>query len=225
MIKYFLFGFVFLLLQLSIFAQGSNNPNPYWSGGMNLGYNTGLGFQGNITISNFAQDFPFSARFGIEYTSVNPGSPEQARIIFINDATNGVPQKSGYVWDFRMDLLYPVKIFSFHRSYLFFGPRYSQFTANFEFIDGNEFFTINSNQWGLGLGAQSNFLLSHRLDLVLTTGFDYYFLGIIEGHDTSYEPDGEIINGRKNYSYSDADKAINQPKFVLKAMMGFNYYF
>ena len=223
--KYYLFGFIFLILQLSIFAQVNNNPNPYLSGGLNVGYNTGLGFQGNLTISNFAQDFPFSLRFGIEYTSVNPGSPEEARIIFINDATNGVPEKNGNVWSFRMDFLYHVNIFSMRRAFFFFGPRYSQFTGNFQFIDGNEFFSISSNQWGLGAGLQSNYLLTHRLDLVLTGGLDYYFSSAIEGHDTSYGPDGEIINGRKNYTYNDADNAINQPKIVVKAMMGFNYYF
>jgi hypothetical protein len=222
--KIFLFGILFFTLELTLHAQ-TNTPNPYWSGGLNLGYNNGFGVQGSLVISNFAEYFPFSARFGIGYTSVNPGNPAEARVIFINDATNGVPEKSGYVWDFRMDLLYPVKLFSLHKSFLFFGPRYSQFTADFKFIDGNEFFTISSNQWGLGLGAQSNFLLARRLDLVLTTGFDYYFSSIIEGHDTSYGPDGEIINGRKNFTYTDADKAINQPKFVIKAMMGFNYYF
>lgn len=218
----FLFALIFFILQLSILAQTSH---PYLSGGINLGYNTGFGVQGNLTISNFAKDFPFSVRFGVEYTSVNPGNPAEARSIFINDATNGVPEKDGYVWDFRMDFLYKMKILSMNRSYLYIGPRYSQFTANFKFIDGNEFFDISSNQWGLGAGVQSNFSLTGRLDLVLTAGLDYYFLSIIEGHDTSYEPDGEIINGRRNYTYQDADNAINQPKFVVKAMMGFNYYF
>ncbi len=71
--KIFLLIIIYFMLQLNLLAQ-SPNPNPYWSGGMNIGYNTGLGFQGNLTISNFAQDFPFSARFGIEYTSMNPGT-------------------------------------------------------------------------------------------------------------------------------------------------------
>jgi len=222
--KILLFCLAFIIMELGASAQ-TFGTNPYLSGGLNLGYNSGLGFQGNVTISNFAQDFPVSVRFGVEYTSVNPGNPVEARVIFINDATNGVPQKSGYVWDFRMDFLFHMKIFSLPKSFLFIGPRYSQFTADFEFIDGNEFFTINSNQWGLGTGIQSNFMLTRRLDLVLTTGFDYYFSSIIEGHDTSYGPDGTIINGRKNFTYTDADNAINQPKLVVKAMMGFNYYF
>ena len=221
--KAFFFLLFTFLIQISIKAQ--SNPNPYLSAGMDMGYNNGLGFQGNLTASNFTSDIPLSVRLGIGYTSVNPGSAVDARSIFINDATNGVPEKSGTVWDFRMDFLFPVQIFSFKRSSLFFGPRYSKFTAEFDFIDGNEFFNINSNQWGVGLGAETNFSLTHRFDLVLTTGFDYYFLGIIEGHDTAYGPDGEIINGRRDYTYQDADRAINQPKLVYKLLVGFNYFF
>ncbi len=222
--KITLVALLYLVLQSGSFAQ-TYSPHPYLAGGFNLGYNNGFGLQGNLTISNFAMDFPFSVRLGIGYTSVDPGSPAEARVIFINDATNGVPEKSGTVWDFRMDFLYHVKIFSLKRSGLFIGPRYSQFSGDFRFIDGNEFFNISSNQWGVGLGAESSFALASRLDLVFITGFDYYFKSTIQGHDTSYSPDGETINGRKNYTYSDADQAINQPKFIYKAMVGFNYFF
>ena len=138
--KIFLFVLFYSLLHVNTIAQ--NNSNPYLSGGMDLGYNNGLGVQGNLTLSNFTQDVPLSVRIGLGYTSVNPGDPVAARSIFINDATNGVPEKSGKVWDFRMDLLFPLQIFSFKKSNLFFGPRYSEFTAEFDFIDGNEFFNI-----------------------------------------------------------------------------------
>lgn len=222
--KIILIALLYFVLQGNLSAQ-SYTPHPYLSGGINLGYNNGFGLQGNLTFSNFALGFPFSVRFGIGYTNVDPGSPEKARIIFINDATNGVPEKSGTVWDFRMDFLYHVNIFSLRKADIFAGPRYSQFSGDFRFIDGNEFFSIGSNQWGFGLGAESSFLLVSRLDLVFSTGFDYYFSNTIQGHDTAYSPDGEIINGRKDYTYKDADKAINQPKFIYKAMVGFNYYF
>ncbi len=222
--KIILIAMLYFAVQGNLFAQ-SYTPHPYFSGGINLGYNNGFGLQGNLTFSNFAMDFPFSVRLGLGYTSVDPGSPEKARVIFINDATNGVPEKSGTVWDFRMDFLYHVKIFSLRKADIYAGPRYSQFSGDFKFIDGNEFFSINSNQWGFGLGAESSFLLASRLDLVFSTGFDYYFSNTIQGHDTSYSPDGEIINGRKDYTYKDADQAINQPKFIYKAMVGFNYFF
>ena len=222
--RLFLVGLLCLFPEVMVFSQ-INFPNPYLSGGISAGFNSGIGVMGNLRISNFAEDFPFSIRLGIEYTSVDPGNPNAARSIFINGATNGVPQKSGYIWDFRMDFMHKVNILSLPDAFLYIGPRYSMFTAVFDFIDGNEFFNVNSNQWGLGAGAVSDFLLSNKLALVFDTGVDYYFLSAIYGHDTSYGPDGVIINGRLNYTYQDADNAINQPKLVLKFMMGFNYYF
>jgi len=217
-------GLFYLIFQINICAQ-INQPHPHVSGGLNLGYSSGFGIQGNLTITDFALDFPLAIRLGLGYTMVDPGNPVEARVIFINDATNGVPEESGSFWDFKMDFLYPIKIFNLKKAFLFAGPRYSLFSGDFNFIDGNEFFTISSDQWGIGAGAEAGFLLSPKFDFVLTTGFDYYFSGMIEEHDTSYGPDGEIISGRRDYIYNDADKAINQPKFIIKAMMGFSYHF
>ena len=200
------------------------NSAPYISGGLNLGYSNGFALLGNITVSNLAQDFPFSMRLGLGYASVDPGNPYLARKMFINDNTNGVPQKSGKVWDFRMDFIYPTKILSLQNSFIFVGPRFSTFTAEFDFIDGNEFFNINSQQWGIGGGAEGHFLIVQRVDLILTAGLDYYFSSTLEGHDTSYGPDGTSINPR-NYNYRQVDDAINQPKVVVRFMAGFNYYF
>ena len=222
--KFFLLGLLFFIPGVVAFPQNST-AYPYWSGGLAAGYNNGIGIMGNIRISNFAEDFPISIRLAIEYSSVDPGDPNAARSIFINDATNGVPQKSGYVWDFRMDFMHRVKFFGLPKAFLYAGPRYSMFTATFDFIDGNEFFNINANQWGLGGGAETDFPISGRFAIIFNAGLDYYFLSEIYGHDTSYDPNGTIINGRKNYTYQSADNAINQPKLVLKFMMGFNYYF
>ena len=222
--KIFLCGITFLIPLTAMFSQ-NKNPSPYWSGGLNAGYNSGIGIMGNIRLSNFAEDFPFAIRLAIEYTSVDPGDPVAARSIFINDATNGVPQKFGFIWDFRLDFIYKVKFLGIPKTFLFAGPRYSMFTAVFNFIDGNEFFNINSNQWGFGGGIETDFPISDRFAIAFNTGLDYYFLSEIYGHDTSYFPDGTIINGKKNYTYQSADNAINQPKLVLKFLMGFNYYF
>jgi hypothetical protein len=40
------------------------------------------------------------------------------------------------------------------------------------------------------------------------------------GHDTSYSPDGVTVNGKHDYTYNDADAAINQPKFLPSLMVG-----
>ncbi|MBN1465153.1 hypothetical protein JXA02_05285 [candidate division KSB1 bacterium] len=40
-----------------------------------------------------------------------------------------------------------------------------------------------------------------------------------------YSPNGESVNGRKEYTYSDADKAVGQPDFVARGLLGVNYHF
>jgi hypothetical protein len=192
-----------------------------FSAGLLTGYNNGLGFQLFGSVSNFAQDFPFMARFGLGYTAVEPGDGPRARKIFINDATNGVPQKKGWVWDYRLDLLYRI----FRHTSLSAGVRYSQFTGNFVFVGGNEDFDVRSDTWGLGVGLESRFRMSSKIDLVIGPGVDYYFPNSISGHDTAYGPGGENVNPRKGYGYADADSAIGQPKWVFRFMAGVSYSF
>ena len=67
--------------------------------------------------------------------------------------------------------------------------------------------------------------MSNRMDLVMGGGVDNYFKSKIYGQDTSYSPGGDYVNGRDGYSYSSADKAINQPKFEFRLMMGIAYSF
>ena len=205
------------------YVGGNSDFHPYLSGGFQVGYSGGLGFQINGTISNFAQDLPLSIRGSIEYTFLNPGSPAEARKIFINDNTNGTPEKDGHMWDLRLDFLIKTNILR-NNSSLFFGPRYSMFTGNFNFVGGNEFFSITSNQFGLGGGIETAFKINNRMNFLMSAGVDYFFANNLAGHDTEYNPDGEDINPR-NYTYEDADKAINQPKLEFRIMSGVNYYF
>ena len=84
---------------------------------------------------------------------------------------------------------------------------------------------MTTNQWGAGLGLESRFAMSSRTDFVMSCGFDYFAKGTLSGHDTAYAPDGDPVNGREDYVYEDADEVINQPEFVLRAMLGVNYRF
>ena len=195
------------------------------SGQALVGYTGGLGFQMNLIASDFAKGFPLNLQFGVSYSGRNPGNAADARKIFINDATNGDPEKSGSMWDFRFDFLYKVDWLSLHRGYLYGGPRYSMFTANFQFIGGNEFFEVSTNQWGIGFGMKAFFEISRRLDFVTSAGFDYFFDNEISGHDTSYSPDGEDVNPRNGFTYDDADAAINNPTLQLRLMVGVDYHF
>ena len=208
---------------LTLFSLSFNilysQTNPHFSGGIELGYANGLGIGMNFILKDFAEGFPFALKGGISVAFVDPGKPLDARKIFINDNTNGVPEKSGYVSDFRFDFMFPIG----NRFYLFAGPRYSTFTGDFKFVDGNEDFEVTSNQWALGIGAQSYFKISSALDIALSAGYDYYFNDDLYGHDTTYSPDNENINARNGYEYKDADDAVNQPKGNLRVMFGVSF--
>ena len=195
-----------------------------FSTGLLIGYNGGSGFEFNSRIGQFARDFPLELQFDINYTGLNPGNAAKARQIFINNATNGDPEKSGHFWDFRLSFLYKVNWLQLKHTYLLLGPRYALFTGNFKFIGGNEDFDITNNQWGIGSGLISFFPMRRKMNFVLTTGFDYYFPGNFSGHDTIYRTDDEHINPRNDFSYDDADRAIKQPKFKLRFLMGISYH-
>ena len=198
---------------------------PRLSGELDLGYYGGLGFHASGMIDNFAQGFPLAFRVGIGYASVEPGKAADARRIFINDATNGAPEKSGRMWDYRFDLLLPVKVLQMKQAYLYGGPRYTRFTGNFKYVGGNEDFDVTSNQWGFGVGVVSFFPMTTTLDLALTAGIDYYGDAKLTGHDTSYSPDGDDANPRNDYTYDDADEAIEQPQVEPRVMLGIRYRF
>jgi len=208
-------------LLLTIMPVFINAGNVYL--GTDIGFRSGLAFQLNGTVSNFADDFPLQMRLGAAYTSIDPGNPWAARRIFINNATNGTPEESGWMMDVRFDLLYKVKWFSLKDAYFYAGPRYAWFTARFDFVGGNEDFDIVSDQWGFGVGLESRMKVSKNIQIVLNGALDYFFTDFLHGHDTSYYSDGEIVNGQEDFNYDDADRAINQPKMVPKISIGINY--
>jgi len=216
--KYYCYALLLLMLPLSLTAADL-------SGSALIGYQGGPGFQLGAMVSNFARGFPLNMQLSLGYRSLNPGNAADARKIYINDATNGDPEKKGWMWDVRFDLFYQVKWFSLDRGYIYFGPRYGSFTGNFKFVGGNEDFDITSTQWGLGAGVQAYFPMSHKFDFIIGTGIDYYFDGTLSGHDTSYSPDGENVNPRQDYTYDDAKSAVNQPGFEFLLLIGIGYHF
>lgn len=213
------------LISLSnLFAQNTS----HYSLGLKSGYNSGLGFQTNITLYDFVKDMPLHLRLELGYTSFNPGIAADARRIFINNATNGTPEKKGQSMDYRLDFLIPFDFLN--DSFLKVGPRYSNFKANFNYIGGNENFDVTSNQWGFGVGAGNFFEINEKLNLEVNLGFDYFLNNTLKGHDTSYSPDDENINprddnqnGNVEFTFEDADDAVNQPKYMPHLMIGVNY--
>jgi len=210
---------------LSPVSHQSMQGRHIFSGEVLLGYYDGVGLHVSGTLADFAQDFPFKVRLGLGYAWAAPGDALLARKVFINNATNGTPKKSAKIWDARFDVLYPIKFFSLKRTMLFAGPRHSNYTAHFEYIGGAEVFDVNSNQWGLGGGIETAFALSPRVDMIVTAGADYYFRSTLSGHDTYYRPNGDDLHPIDNYTYKDADAAINQPQTEIRLMYGLVYRF
>jgi hypothetical protein len=195
------------------------SPGSRFSVGGFLGYQAGLSFQVFALAQDFAQGFPLQARLRLAHTSVEPGSAPDARRIFINDATNGTPKEAGRTWDLGMDGLYPLS----PRTQFFGGIRYTRFTANFKYVGGNEDFDVTSSHWGLAAGVEAEYPMNPRLSLLLSGGGEYFFSSRLTGHDTSYSPDGDNVNPRRDYTYSDADDAVDQPVWRPVALVGFRY--
>ena len=199
---------------------------PNVSGGLSMGYDIGMPIQGRLTVADLAEGFPLAFRLSISHSfMLDGGSPEEARQVFINENANGVPTKSAGRWAFGLDLMHRVNLLAMRRAYAYAGVYYSRFTSSFDFIGGNEFFDVHSNQWGLGAGLEGQFRMNPRIDLVCSVGAEYFFPGTLEGHDAAYKANGEMINQREDYTYEDADRAINQPKLQPKLLIGMNYRF
>ena len=189
-------------------------------GGLGVGTSGGLGIQASATLADFTRDLPLSARFVLGYHSGNAGDPYAARRVFINDNTNGTPEDSAHQWQFRFDLLFPVFQIGPQEIFLFGGPRHARYTANFVYVGGNENFDVTANPWGLGLGLEARFAINDNTSFQLQMGVDYYQDVELAGHDTIYTPDGDHVNPRDGYDYSDADAAVDQPSVEVLVMMG-----
>ncbi len=213
------------LVTALLFALPLTTQAGEFHAGLNAGYTGGLGFQASGTFMNFTRDLPLSARFTLGYVNAPAGDPYAARQVFINDNTNGDPEKSATTWQFRFDLMFPAFKMGPQTLYLFAGPRHARYTVDYSFIGGNEFFDIQSNPWGAGFGLESWFVVGETMDFVMQAGLDWYADATIEGHDTAYLPGGDHVNPRDGYDYSSADDAIDQPALEILGMMGLRFRF
>lgn len=94
-----------LLLTITFSNAQSNSDDSKFALGFSAGLNRGIGFQVNVTSLQPLESIPVQLRFGIGYTRLNPGNSADARRIFINNATNGVPEKKGKLFDYRLDFM------------------------------------------------------------------------------------------------------------------------
>ncbi len=212
----------FSMLFGTAFAQSNNFF------GVQFGYNNGFGAKVQYTTFNFIKENPIHLRLSLGYTRVNPGNSDDVRRIFINNATNGTPEKKGRTLDAKLDFLISIKLLN--DSYLNVGPRYAGFKGNFKYVGGNEDFDIVSNHFGFGVGVGNFFKINSNMNMEINAGFDYFIPSTLTGHDTSYSPDNENVNAQNDnqnnneeFTYEDADKSVNQPKYSPFLMLGFNY--
>jgi hypothetical protein len=193
-------------------------PGPEARLGLSFGVDGGLGAEGDLTVDRLASGLPVALRLGLAYRALDPGRPLDARHVFINENSNGSPEESGHRWELRLDAV--GRPWRGRNLWLAAGPRWSAFTAQFDFVDGNEFFSVSTRQWGFGASLGSRYAMSPRVDLVLDAGLDYYAAAALAGHDTSYNPDGSAVNPHQAYTYADADAAIAQPRWAPRFSLG-----
>jgi hypothetical protein len=218
MFRYFLILFIIIFVLSSQMLESAE-----FRSGLNWGYYGGRGWDAYGSAYNFAKGLPLAARLNIGYVTLNPGNANDARRIFINNDQGGTVQKKGSVIRLSFDFLYPIKIMNLPEVHIYAGPRFASFKGNFKFIGDNEDFDVTSSHWGFGLGLETGFPISKRLNFMVLTGMDYYASSTFYGHDTSYGPNGEKNNPREDYEYQDADQAINQPGFEPRLMIGLSY--
>jgi hypothetical protein len=204
--------------------QGHANAAGFYSG-VSLGLKGGFSYRGSFGITDFARGFPFGLELSVTRASVDPGNALRARRIFVNQNTNGTPEKEGSLWDLRMDFMYNLRLQNVKGFYLYAGPRVSYFTGDFAFIDGNEDFEVTSTQWGIGVGAKGVFSISQVVDLTLSAGLDGYFPAAMYGHSTTYSPDDNNVDPKENFTYKDAAAAVNTPRIQPVLLMGLAYNF
>ncbi len=219
-----------LLLLFTFSNQAQTSDEPSFGLGISTGYNNGFGIQLHGTALQPLQSLPIQLRIGIGYTKLDAGNSADARRIFINNATNGVPEEKAKAFDYRLDVLWSSNLFNLEEAYWVLGPRYSSYTANFKYVGGNEDFDVTSKQFGVGLGAESRFAISEKLNLVAAAGLDYFFNNTLKGHDTSYSPDDDNINPRddnqnndQEFTFDDANDSIMQPSFMPRVLLGVIY--
>lgn len=211
-----------LLLVCLVSAQGLAVFQSY-----STGYYGGVSGAIGFGIRDLAPSFPIGVRLSASVTyQFDSGDATSARRIFINDNQGGTIEKWGMNHMLALDLTYRVGSRKDSSLYGFAGPRVSFYSAHFGFIGNNEVFAVRSDAFGAGGGLQLMTRTGPRLMASLSGGADYYFPAKLYAHGTYYyTPDGVDQVPRNDYTYKDADAAVNQPRLVPVVTLGLEYQF
>jgi hypothetical protein len=189
------------------------------------GYRGDLAGTIGLGMRDLIPSIPIGARLtaGAVY-QFDSGDATAARHIFINDNEGGSIEKWGLSHVLSLDITYKVLSGKNLRVEGYGGPRVSFYSAHFGFIGNNEVFAARSDSFGLGGGMQAVLRTGPRLAAVLSAGAEFYFPSRLYAHGTYYyTPSGVDQVPREDYTYKDADAAVNQPKFIPVAILGFEY--
>ncbi len=205
--KKVLFITLFILISISVFAL-----EPFHE--ISAGYYGDTGVSLALRLEEESSDFPFfiQARGGYVY-QLDPGNATDARAIFINDNTGGNIEKYGESYLAAMDLGW--KWTPSEKLFLevTVSGLWNYYSAHYAFIGNNEAFTVTSDPFGIGAGAALRFPINDSSStLLLKGGGEYFFKSQLDAHGTYYyTPDGLDERPRNDYTYEDADTAVNQP--------------
>jgi hypothetical protein len=193
--------------------------------GFSLGYQEDIAGIVTLDVEELNAQVPFSFGVFVGYSyQFDSGNAEDARKIFINDATGGTIQKFGSAIILGADFRYGLSTGSDTELRLFAGPRGVLYQAHYAFLGDNEDFDVRSNQAGAAGGIQALIPVSERIDLSLSAGVAYYLPATLEGHgEFLYSPDGVDDNPRNSYTWEDADGAVNQPGLSFPVFFGFRW--
>ena len=156
----------------------------------------------------------------------NPGNATEARKIFINDNTGGNIEKYGESYLAGVDLGWSLPLENRQASLeVTLSGLWNYYMAHFSFIGNNESFTVKSSGFGAGLGAAVRLPVSGGVNsLILKGGAEYFPKSQLDAHGTYfYTPDGDDDRPRNDYTYEDADSAVNQPEFRVYLLLGLLY--
>jgi hypothetical protein len=178
-----------------------------------IGYGNDFAAELGFRLSGISSDLPLTMKASGGYVrQVSAGNADDARSVFINDATTGSPTEYGESWYYGVTVGYTILVGeSFHVEAFGLG-RQNVYNAFFIFTGGNEAFRVTTTQFGVGGGVELLFGNDGPAQFSLNGGVEFYFPSRIDSHGTYfYTPDGTDSRPRNDYTYEDADAAVNQP--------------
>jgi hypothetical protein len=180
-----------------------------------VGYANDFAVELGFRLDRISPELPFSTKISGGYIrQVSAGNADDARQVFINNATNGSPSEYGESWYYGVTLGYDVfTANSFHVTAFATGKQ-NRYSAYFIFTGGNEAFRVTTTQFGVGGGLELTIRSAPgSTGFTLGGGAEYYFPSRIDSHGTYfYTPDGTDSRPREDFTYLDADATINQPR-------------